>query len=275
MIPDDPLAAFYASTPRRSGELTGRSAAYGDVDSALNELEVPAVLDDDGDWTLETDVGQIALIVDDVTGDLVAIQSLMEADDSPDFMHALLRLNFEARGLASFGAITQGSKNVFVIAARVSGDEISRESVQRVLVDTMRLSRRLDELLGTAAGAEPAAEPEPIDEPPPPEGAPVAAPAAETVFSQPVPEGPPPDAEPAPPPEPAAPEPEPAPPAPEPAPADPPPDYPPPVVTPEYPPPEYPPPQPDLPAANWYPDPYAQARLRYWDGQQWTEHVSN
>jgi Protein of unknown function (DUF2510) len=34
-----------------------------------------------------------------------------------------------------------------------------------------------------------------------------------------------------------------------------------------------PPPQP-LPPANWYPDPWAQARLRYWDGSRWTEHTS-
>jgi uncharacterized RDD family membrane protein YckC len=26
--------------------------------------------------------------------------------------------------------------------------------------------------------------------------------------------------------------------------------------------------------ANWYPDPHGQARLRYWDGQRWTEHTS-
>jgi hypothetical protein len=33
------------------------------------------------------------------------------------------------------------------------------------------------------------------------------------------------------------------------------------------------PPAPTTPA-GWYPDPYAVARLRWWDGQQWTEHVS-
>jgi uncharacterized RDD family membrane protein YckC len=27
--------------------------------------------------------------------------------------------------------------------------------------------------------------------------------------------------------------------------------------------------------ADWYPDPQGQARLRYWDGQSWTEHTSN
>ena len=41
-----------------------------------------------------------------------------------------------------------------------------------------------------------------------------------------------------------------------------------------------PPPAPPQPqqqgaqAADWYPDPQGQARLRYWDGQRWTEHTS-
>jgi uncharacterized RDD family membrane protein YckC len=36
-----------------------------------------------------------------------------------------------------------------------------------------------------------------------------------------------------------------------------------------------PPPQPAaLQGADWYPDPHGQARLRYWDGQRWTEHTS-
>jgi uncharacterized RDD family membrane protein YckC len=27
--------------------------------------------------------------------------------------------------------------------------------------------------------------------------------------------------------------------------------------------------------ADWYPDPHGQARLRYWDGNRWTDHTSN
>ncbi|MDQ3935837.1 MAG: DUF2510 domain-containing protein, partial [Actinomycetota bacterium] len=36
-----------------------------------------------------------------------------------------------------------------------------------------------------------------------------------------------------------------------------------------------PPPMVQLPPADWYPDPHGQARLRYWDGQQWTVHIAN
>jgi uncharacterized RDD family membrane protein YckC len=47
---------------------------------------------------------------------------------------------------------------------------------------------------------------------------------------------------------------------------------PPPSAPPAYSP---PPPQPQAAtAADWYPDPHGQARLRYWDGQRWTEHTS-
>jgi uncharacterized protein YbjQ (UPF0145 family) len=31
----------------------------------------------------------------------------------------------------------------------------------------------------------------------------------------------------------------------------------------------------DRPPANWYPDPSAPGKLRYWDGSRWTEHVSS
>lgn len=30
---------------------------------------------------------------------------------------------------------------------------------------------------------------------------------------------------------------------------------------------------PDLPAAQWYPDPYDQTQLRYWNGSEWTGHT--
>lgn len=35
-----------------------------------------------------------------------------------------------------------------------------------------------------------------------------------------------------------------------------------------------PPPPPPLPPADWYADPHRVARLRYWDGAQWTEHTA-
>ncbi|HLL86035.1 MAG TPA: DUF2510 domain-containing protein [Thermoleophilaceae bacterium] len=28
------------------------------------------------------------------------------------------------------------------------------------------------------------------------------------------------------------------------------------------------------PPPAWYPDPYGQARLRWWDGWRWTEHLA-
>jgi len=41
------------------------------------------------------------------------------------------------------------------------------------------------------------------------------------------------------------------------------------------PPPPPPPQQPASPPADWYPDPHGQARLRWWDGSQWTDQTAN
>ncbi|MCA1656615.1 MAG: DUF2510 domain-containing protein [Actinobacteria bacterium] len=30
-----------------------------------------------------------------------------------------------------------------------------------------------------------------------------------------------------------------------------------------------------LPPANWYPDPSRAARLRYWDGERWTDQIAD
>jgi hypothetical protein len=35
------------------------------------------------------------------------------------------------------------------------------------------------------------------------------------------------------------------------------------------------PPPPQNPPADWYPDPHGQARLRWWDGSQWTDQTAN
>lgn len=50
------------------------------------------------------------------------------------------------------------------------------------------------------------------------------------------------------------------------------------AIAPPPPPPPPPPPEPE-PApsvpADWYPDPHGKARLRYWDGSAWTDHVAD
>ena len=304
----DPLAEFYAATPRQAAGLSGRTGVHGQVDAILNELRVPAEVDRDGDWKLTTDVGSFLLIVDKERYDLVAIQTMQSMEKvkkAADEMYVLLRLNFEARGIARFGTVKDGGQDLLVLTARLAPEAIARESVEGLLADCFRLSRRVDELVGNAPARPPAppgawqaadaalAQAEgaalPTD-PPPPDQPPVEAPAAETVFAQPVPTGPPPD-------EPAAPAAEPAAPAadeslnfPPPQADDPALDFPPPgrPATAEqppaaqppaqaaaaYPPPDQPTPQ-QLAPANWYPDPYHQARLRYWDGRNWTEHVAN
>jgi hypothetical protein len=289
----DPLAEYFVATARQSPGLAGRGEVRGQVDAILNELRIPAVVDKDGDWKLTTDVGPFILMVDGESSDLIAVQTIQSMEkkvkNSSDEMYVLLALNFEARGLARFGTVKDSGQDLLVLTARLAPETISSVSVEGMLTDCFRLSRRVDELLGNeppqapaqpggwqaadaaiaqaeAAPAAPLPPPQaaPSAEPPPPEEAPVHAPAAETVFAQPVPpaaEAPPAEAPPAEP--------------------DPGLDFPPPEVQepePTYPPPaqtEPPPPQQELPPANWYDDPYQQARLRYWDGQSWTQHVAN
>lgn len=194
----DPLAEFFAASPRDSAGLSGRSGVQGDVDAALNDLRVPATLDADGDWRLQTDVGPFLLVLDKSNGDLVALQTIRRMEgastDYADDMHVLLLLNLDANG-ACFAALRDGDVDLLVLTARVRADSVSRDSVEALLRDAMRLSRRLDEV----AGNEPA------------RGDGAAAVGAQTAQAP----------------------------------------------------------------ADWYPDPKGEKRLRYWDGDRWTDHTAD
>lgn len=150
MSPSDPLADFFVVSPRGSAELAGRDGVQGTVDAILNELEVPAELDADGDWRVETDVGPFLLVIDKALGDLVAIQTIRKMDRLEDHaadMYVLLQLNLEAEG-ARFAALNDGDTDLLLLTARLRPDDVSLESVGTMLYDTLRLSRTLDELVG-------------------------------------------------------------------------------------------------------------------------------
>jgi hypothetical protein len=150
----DPLAEYFADSPRQSAGLSGRTGLHGQVDGILNELEVPADVDADGDWRVQTDVGPFLLVVDKVNGDLVTIQTIRNMEqgigDYADDMHLLMLLNLDAQG-ARFAALKDVDTDLLVLTARVSADAVSREAVEAMLRDSMRLSRRLDEIVGDAA----------------------------------------------------------------------------------------------------------------------------
>ncbi|MEA2308457.1 MAG: hypothetical protein QOI65_743 [Thermoleophilaceae bacterium] len=150
MSPSDPLADYFVVSPRGSAELAGRDGVQGTVDAILNELEVPAELDADGDWRVETDVGPFLLVIDKALGDLVAIQTIRKMDRLEDHaadMYVLLQLNLEAEG-ARFAALNDGDTDLLLLTARLRPDDVSLESVGTMLHDTLRLSRTLDELVG-------------------------------------------------------------------------------------------------------------------------------
>jgi hypothetical protein len=127
----------------------GRSGVHGRVDAILAELGLATTVDADGDWAVESDVGPFLLVIEKGSEDLVFIQTLQRLEGGPEGyageMHALLLLNMEAEG-AAFAALRDRESDLLVIASRVGHDRISRESVEKMLDDAMRLSRRLDEL---------------------------------------------------------------------------------------------------------------------------------
>jgi hypothetical protein len=270
------LDPYYVQTQRYSSNLGGREGLRGQVDAYLNELRVPCTLDQDGDWRFQSDVGPFLMVLDRDTQDLVVIQTIQAMERRPkhhaDEMHVLLGLNYDAEG-ARFAAIKDGGKDLLVLTSRLHPDELDGVRFEKLLADCMRLSRRIDELTGAvpppaavqpAPGMQPApgvaqGQYGPMDVPP--AGAPMAPQAAEQYEPPQAPATPPEAAsQPAPEPPPVAPEPPPQ------AVAEPPPQ-----AAPE------PPPEPQQPAAappDWYPDPYGQFRLRYWDGQAWTEHTA-
>ena len=130
-----------------------RAGLAGRVDEILDELQVAAEVDADGDWRLDTDAGPFLLVVDREDGDLVALQTIRNMEpaiaDHADVMYLLLRLNLEAHG-ACFAGVNDGDTDMLVLAGRVRADAVTRESVESMLGDVMRLSRRLDEVTGAA-----------------------------------------------------------------------------------------------------------------------------
>jgi hypothetical protein len=197
----DRLAQYFAATQRFSPQLGGRDGVRGRVDAIVNELELPATLDSDGDWRFTTDVGTLLLIWHDDTRKLRALQFIEKLSGRPkgnaDILLGLLRLNMDAE-TACFAVAKDGGEDYVAITGLLPEAEITREEVERVVEDVMRLSRQLDEVLGNVPkqpGADGGA------------GGQGGAPAS------------------------------------------------------------------DIPA-GWYSDPQGQARLRYWDGAQWTEHTA-
>lgn len=134
---------------------SARGGVHAQVDAILSELPVSAELDADGDWKLETDAGAFLLMIEKESSDLVLVQTIQameEVEGAAGEMSVLLALNFGARGIARFGAVTAGDRALLVLTARLAPDAISREGVEAMLRDSLRLSRRVDELARNAPG---------------------------------------------------------------------------------------------------------------------------
>lgn len=122
------------------------------LDEIVGQLGLPAQVDADGDWRLDTEAGEFLLATGDA-GELLALQTIRDVDGAiaahADLMYLLLQLNLDAEG-ACFAALADGDADLLVLVARVEAAAVTRASVERMLADAIRLSRRLDELAGTA-----------------------------------------------------------------------------------------------------------------------------
>jgi hypothetical protein len=164
---------YFRSVARYSPQLGGRDGLRGIIDGILNELQIPATLDQDGDWRFQSDVGPWFLILESDGRHLTLLQNIEAIDGRPknsaDSMLLLLLMNYEAPGLARFSAVQDNNKKVLVLSSRMPVSEVDREGVEKLLTDGMRLSRTVDEALGKAP-----AEPEPAPEPQAQNGSPPA-----------------------------------------------------------------------------------------------------
>jgi hypothetical protein len=162
------LDDYYRSTARFNPQLGGRTDTRGRLDAIVNELGLPATLDQDGDWRFASDVGDFLMMVDPETGDVIVLQYLDtfggRLKSHVDEMLGLLVLNFEEPGSARFSVIHQGGKDLVVISSRLRAADAVHDAVERMLADAMLLSRRLDLQLGR----EPAAAAQPVQNGAPP-----------------------------------------------------------------------------------------------------------
>lgn len=155
----DRLAQYFAATQRHSPQLGGRDGVRGTVDAIVNELRLPAALDGDGDWRFPTDVGTVLIVWHDDLRKLRVVQVVDRLKGRPkgnaDLMLGLLRLNMDAE-TACFAVAQDSGEDYVAITGLVPEAEVTRDEVERVLEDVLRLSRQLDELLGNAPAQQPA-----------------------------------------------------------------------------------------------------------------------
>jgi hypothetical protein len=163
----DALAPYYVSSPRFSSQLGGRNGIRGTVDSLLNELQVPATLDADGDWNLTNDAGQFLLFARDEDRKLVLRQKFVDLGDNlkkhASQMHALLLMNLDNEGACFASQMNQTTgKYTIVLTGQKSYDKLDRDEFLELLEAAFKLSKEFDDVVaGDDAPAPRAAAPAP------------------------------------------------------------------------------------------------------------------
>ena len=140
----DPLAAYYTRSPRYSSQLGGRQGVRGQVDALLNELQIPATLDADGDWNLTNDAGNFTLFVRESDQRVVVRQVFNRLASNlkkhAGLMHALLLMNLDNEGACFASQDATGGGYVIVLTGQKPYDRLNREELLELLGAAFKLS---------------------------------------------------------------------------------------------------------------------------------------
>ena len=169
----DPLAAYYTRSPRYSSQLGGRQGVRGQVDALLNELQIPATLDADGDWNLTNDAGNFTLFVRESDQRVVVRQVFNRLASNlkkhAGLMHALLLMNLDNEGACFASQDATGGGYVIVLTGQKPYDRLNREELLELLGAAFKLSTQFDRAVAGEADpfADPTAPPQGPALPPP------------------------------------------------------------------------------------------------------------
>jgi hypothetical protein len=113
------------------------------VEELLSELNLSWSVDEEGDWTVDSDEGNILLVLGDET--LTVTQILHRVDDKPkklaDYYQALLAQNVTPENSAAFFLIWHDEARMIGIKSEISVRNLDKSELALSLKSVLELSR--------------------------------------------------------------------------------------------------------------------------------------